>query len=467
MNPLKVEDLGGIQGDILLNGFPKKAEIFCFFTIRAAQGFCQNIQKVANSNIASGKDIKDLREQISKLDQGKIINVAKTNIAFTSRGLAKLANVSTSLQQGISGLESSAPSFVGGMQKDSERTALGDPIFNNWNLNQNGGGSIDGVLIVAGSSTPTVETELKNVLRLLNAGGEVVAELFREVGFERKSQPGHEHFGFNDGISHPEVFGINDSPSLTFKLDDVVQPNDKSNFVDPGVIVVGRHGDESNPKPQWMTDGSFLVFRKLEQHVGKWNDFVVNKWQEAGSRGPDQFGAQLMGRWQSGCPIQLQDQRDDKLLALRNDFDYGGVTKPGVCPLAAHIRKAHIRDHFNPSRIMRRGIPYGEDFKIGGPDEGRGLLFAAYQSTIENGYRFIQTAWANQPGFPSSGAGLDVTIGQGKATDPPSPFQIGSKSVNINPINAFVTPKGGEYFFAPSMNVLKAGFNVDKLQAKL
>lgn len=69
--------------------------------------------------------------------------------------------------------------------------------------------------------------------------------------------------------------------------------------MDPGVIVVGRRGD-NNPKPQWMTDGSFLVFRKLEQHVGKWNDFVVNKWKEAGSKNPAQFGAQLMGRWQSG-----------------------------------------------------------------------------------------------------------------------------------------------------------------------
>ena len=90
MNPLKVEDLSGIQGDILLNGFPKKAEIFCFFTIRAAQAFCQNIQAVANSKIATGKDVKDLREQISKLPRGQIIDVAKTNIAFTSGGLSKV-----------------------------------------------------------------------------------------------------------------------------------------------------------------------------------------------------------------------------------------------------------------------------------------------------------------------------------------------------------------------------------------
>lgn len=30
MSSLKIEDLSGIQGDILLNGFPKKVEIFCF-----------------------------------------------------------------------------------------------------------------------------------------------------------------------------------------------------------------------------------------------------------------------------------------------------------------------------------------------------------------------------------------------------------------------------------------------------
>lgn len=91
MAELKIADLGKIQGDILLNGFPKKAEIFCFFTIRAAQQFCQNIQTVANSKkIATGEDIKNLRERISKLPAGKKIDEAKVNIAFTSGGLRKV-----------------------------------------------------------------------------------------------------------------------------------------------------------------------------------------------------------------------------------------------------------------------------------------------------------------------------------------------------------------------------------------
>lgn len=104
----------------------------------------------------------------------------------------QLSNAQATLQKGLSGLKDSAPSFVGGMQNDNERQALGDPVFKNWNLNQNGGGSIDGVLLVAGINMSTVEAELKSVLRSLNVGGEVVVELFREVGVERASQPGHE-----------------------------------------------------------------------------------------------------------------------------------------------------------------------------------------------------------------------------------------------------------------------------------
>lgn len=167
------------------------------------------------------------------------------------------------------------------------------------------------------------------------------------------------------------------------------------------------------------------------------------------------------------------DKSDRKQLALKNDFKYGdmfntNIVEPnrGVCPLGGHIRKANIRIGLNNSRIMRRGIPYGNDFQRGAVDGGRGLLFAAYQSTIEDGYKFIQTHWANNPNFPSKGSGFDVTIGQG--TGDLNPFTIGSKTVDINPVNEFVTFKGGEYFFAPSMSVLKAGFDINKLpKAKL
>jgi Dyp-type peroxidase family len=169
--------------------------------------------------------------------------------------------------------------------------------------------------------------------------------------------------------------------------------------------------------------------------------------------------------------VFTNDEKDDVTLELKNDFTYNGFTTLGKCPLGAHIRKVHIRDNkIDPTgstRIMRRGIPYGSDFVDGEPDTGRGLLFAAYQSTIEDGYRFLQRNWANDPTFPKPGTGFDVTIGQGGEKDSPE-FGIDSKnSVTINPVNAFVTPIGGEYFFVPSIKVLRAGFdvkNLDKLK---
>jgi deferrochelatase/peroxidase EfeB len=119
-------------------------------------------------------------------------------------------------------------------------------------------------------------------------------------------------FGFNDGISHPQVSGIDDQGLPP--VDKVLQATKASaanNFLEPGIILVGRKGDrnadvvglsrtELVEKPKWMKDGSFLVFRKLEQHVGAWNKFVRNNFQKAGLPTSTHLGAKLMGRWPSG-----------------------------------------------------------------------------------------------------------------------------------------------------------------------
>ena len=68
------------------------------------------------------------------------------------------------------------------------------------------------------------------------------------------------------------------------------------------------------------------------------------------------------------------------------------------CPYAAHIRKCGPRDDFpnyEKHLMLRRGIPYGpvtlNNEKGGGVSQhDRGLLFVSYQSSITNGFRFIQ-----------------------------------------------------------------------------
>ena len=74
------------------------------------------------------------------------------------------------------------------------------------------------------------------------------------------------------------------------------------------------------------------------------------------------------------------------------------------CPFAAHTRKTNPRADLEKAkppipissrRIIRRGIQFGPEVSAaeaasGKTTQGRGLLFAAYQSNIEKGFQFIQ-----------------------------------------------------------------------------
>lgn len=57
-----------------------------------------------------------------------------------------------------------------------------------------------------------------------------------------------------------------------------------------------------------------------------------------------------------------------------------------------------------------------------------------------------------------------MTIGQSTDTAPNKFFIAGgSKSTLINQANDFGTTKGGEYFFMPSVNLSKNGFDLSRL----
>ncbi|KEP47673.1 putative Dyp peroxidase [Rhizoctonia solani 123E] len=77
-----------------------------------------------------------------------------------------------------------------------------------------------------------------------------------------------------------------------------------TNILD-GVIIMGTKGDRK-PRPEWALGGSFMVFRKLQQLVPEFHEFlyetgakgiVVPKDQEAAAK---LFGSRLIGRWPSG-----------------------------------------------------------------------------------------------------------------------------------------------------------------------
>lgn len=101
-------------------------------------------------------------------------------------------------------------------------------------------------------------------------------------------------FGFEDGISQPLMGGMDEFERFG-------PPNMNT---DPEIIIVGEktHHEGETSRPEWMHNGSFIVFRKLEQNV---KDFeaLTDQWQKYHCASKAHMGAKLMGRWQSGKPL--------------------------------------------------------------------------------------------------------------------------------------------------------------------
>ena len=101
-----------------------------------------------------------------------------------------------------------------------------------------------------------------------------------------------------------------------------MQPHRGQLQVDPGVLLMGYPGDvnydtldltAAQRRPDWTKDGSFMVFRKLEQDVPEfnaylklngpnWRNFIpaVDQSQNlSNDEGGELWGARMLGRWKS------------------------------------------------------------------------------------------------------------------------------------------------------------------------
>lgn len=96
-------------------------------------------------------------------------------------------------------------------------------------------------------------------------------------------------FGFLDGISQPAVEGVD------------TKPNPGQETVPQGIILLGRDQD-SDTRPPWALDGSFLSFRYLSQLVPEFNAFLKKNPVPGmpADEGSEFTGARMVGRWKSG-----------------------------------------------------------------------------------------------------------------------------------------------------------------------
>lgn len=342
--------------------------------------------------------------------------------------------------------------FLYGMKAAQHR--LNDPSIEAWEKGYQN--NIDAMVLLADDNKPSLLLEAGRLLDDVKPHAEVRVVEHGRVMRNRQDYP-VEHFGFVDGSSQPLFFQSD--------IERERQKGGGTNVWNPGagpdlVLAPDPHGREG-----WDS-GSYMVFRKLQQDVRGFKEYEQKLAHTLGLTGEDakRAGALVVGRFEDGTPIVRQPTVGQRT----NNFIYDQDPNGGRCPLQAHIRKVNPRKKGMP-RLVRRGITYGERKKQPWdnpnldelPSEGVGLLFICYQRNIAQQFEVLQYLWANDPRLPrEQEPGIDPIIGQpggngaGQQKWPAQWNDPREKHVSFN-FYGFVTLKGGEYFFAPSIYFLK------------
>jgi Dyp-type peroxidase family len=323
-----------------------------------------------------------------------------------------------------------------------------------------------------------------------------------------------EHFGFTDGISDPVFRGqfAPDAEALAVigggKIAAGTYDEASSwSALEAGEFILG-HADEGQELPiatepqSFARNGSFVAWRKLREEVDVLETYVAQAarlWMQVqGTTDLEEAGetvrAKIVGRWRSGIPLlaaptwadhqrlmaeyadcielSLRKPRDDKerqRLAqydrLLTGFRYGDDLDGSKCPFGAHIRRGNPRDMLDPllsatqgssaltsrRRILRRGMPYVD------PTGEKGVVFMAVCASLFRQFEFIQQQWISY--------GLDFDGGNDTCPLLGNRAQSDKHVVPAGPANPtafiaaglpqFVTTRGGDYFFLPSLTAIR------------
>lgn len=279
---------------------------------------------------------------------------------------------------------------------------------------------------------------------------------------------GRDHFGFFDGIAQPAVRGAGVEPRPGDG-----QPDGAGGWRElaTGEVLLGYEDEDGTlpkaPLAPFDRNGTFVVYRKLHMDAAAFRRYIAAQDYPGGAR---QLAAKIVGRWPDGTPLALSPESPDASISSDarriNDFGYEDDPEGFKCPLGAHIRRANPRDAHgffdgrltNRHRLVRRGRAYGKPLPPGVfEDDGtdRGLVFVCFQADIWRQFETVQALWIDDGDPFGLGADKDFLVGEPHGTTGKMIIQ-GRPPHFLKPQPRFVTLRGGEYLFQPSMTALRA-----------
>lgn len=452
-------DLSNIQGNILRGyaSFPRA--LFLFLNIRSADGGRALVQRLLDTDAVTPAQWR------TKPD-------AALNLAVTFEGLRALGLPEESLA-------TFPAEFQEGMRHRAKTLGdVGESSADHWDepwkTNR-----VHILVMMYGKTAAALDARYRTLKELLPPD---IHELAPNQAAGRLCINGKvtraEHFGFTDGLSNPDVAGAPRDRGIGRRPQDVGNPDGQGKFreMPVGEFILGYPGEGGEPAPMPLPrllaqDATYLVFRKLEQQVMRFRRYLGEHAGSfarafpgglpAGVAPKDFLAAKMMGRWPDGSSLIKYPCGPDN--DPDNAFGYASDPAGARCPLGAHVRRANPRDSLgfggktmSRHRLIRRGIPYGSYLPPGEEDdEPRGIVFLAFNSGFDQ-FEFVQQIWIN----------FGDDFEQGNDTDPiagsrrkgrmviPGDEATGRRPFICFDIPSFVTTRGGDYFFVPSLTGL-------------
>lgn len=415
---LELDDIQGAAVPGFLKPYQTLFGINCRNSVENIKRFKTFLGDLTDRVARGTETLRDRREfrrlkSLQQLDQKK--PQAFIGVGFTSQGLLKLTPGAEAIPSVAFQLGMAQRSGLLGDPADPH--AEGNPA--NWIV---GGAEreLDALIIVAGDHPSPVDETSRKIRADLDSAQLLVP--YEEHGRVRHDKRGHEHFGFDDGVSQPGIRGLASVDPTDFITDRYIAPTDVpsawlygypgQDLVWPGEFLIGAPatgadplipGPSMQPVPEWTLNGSYLVFRRLRQDVGLFwrtiKDIAERLSKEKGFAGltDETLAARLVGRWLSGAPVNRTPEKDipdlGKCLVANNHFGFDSETLPVsfanpldhdgfptakadpagmTCPWAAHIRKVNTRDSGSDMgsrdttynrRLLRVGVPFGKSLE--------------------------------------------------------------------------------------------------------
>ena len=332
-------DLFDIQGNIMQN-FAEKGFIkarYLFLEIKNGNRGREFVTKIKPLITTSARWTNDASDPYGTTEPS-----ATSNISFTYNALKKLGLP-------ILSLHSFPDEFAIGMR--GRRAILGDnyssdpenwdPVWNTHDV------EVHMLISIEAKNMDNLEERYNKILSLVaeTNGGVILFDgsLKDEDGKEITYQDAHaldneagqptakEHFGYTDGISNPYFKGMLPGMGSVIgggkknpKALGIGEP--KGNQGNPilastwapletGEFILG-HEDEAQEYPACPTppllgkNGSFMVYRKLHENVGMFND-MLEKTGADYPGGKEGLASKFAGRWRNGAPLATFPNEED------------------------------------------------------------------------------------------------------------------------------------------------------------